>query len=167
MSDESRAELARTMVTQLPRWGSWAVNIRDFVTPYGRLGFRQLAILWAIRHDLIPADELSPTNLAQQQGVRPSVITRALTKLEEGGFLERAMDKHDRRRINIILTEKGREVSVYVEQMYLREIMDSMRDLDDVQIDELTRAVGVLTDIIDDLETRGHEFGPIPDRAAP
>lgn len=158
MSDSRREALASLMVTSLPRWGSWAVNIRDFTTPYGKIGFRQLAILYAVRHNLIPPRELSPTTLAQQQRVRPSVITRALARLEENGFIERTMDLDDRRRIQIRMTEKGHNVSVYVERMYLREIMDSMSDLDDDEIEHMWRAVSRLSDIISDLESKGHNM---------
>lgn len=156
MSEQTRADLARSVMTVLPRFGGWAVNIRDFMTPYGRLGFRQLAILWALRHDLVPPDELSPTTLARQQNVRPSVITRALTRLEEGGLVVREMDLQDRRRIILTLTDKGRDASIYVERMYLREIMNSMSDFDDDTIDEIVRAVANLETVIGRLELTGH-----------
>lgn len=156
MAEQERRDLALKMVTLLPRYGSWAVNIRDVVTPWGKLGFRQLAILWALRHETIPPDELSPTTLARFHRVRPSVVTRALTRLEESGLIEREMDRHDRRRINITLTEAGRAASELVESFYLDQIIDSMGHLDDKEVEEIVRAVAHLEDIIGRLETAGH-----------
>lgn len=155
MADEKRVELARDIVSNMPKFGNWATGIRDFATPYGKLGFRQLAILWAIRYKLIPDDVLSPTTLATQQNVRPSVITRALARLEMGGFLERTMHPQDRRRINLTLTEKGHDVSVYVEHLYLDEIVAALAPYSDADIDHLMRAVSMLDDLAERLLASG------------
>jgi DNA-binding MarR family transcriptional regulator len=156
MADDRQIELARQMITVLPKFGSWTRSIRDFTTPYGKLGFRQLAILWALRYQDIPPDQLSPTSLARFHRVRPSVVTRALARLEEGGFIERTMDLEDRRRINLAITPKGMEVSVYVEQLYLREIIENMDPLDPDEIDELLRSIATLRRVIERLEASGH-----------
>lgn len=155
MTDDRQTDLARQIITVLPQFGTWATAIRDFETPYGKLGFRQLAILWAIRYKQIPDEDLSPTALAKYQNVRPSVITRALTRLEEGGFIERAMDLTDRRRINLTLTPRGRDVSLYVEELYLREITDAMGTLSTCQVDALLHAVNTLGEIAERLLASG------------
>lgn len=159
MADEKRVELARDIVTNLPKFGNWATAIRDFQTPYGKLGYRQLAILWALRFKLVPDDQLSPTTLAHQQDVRPSVITRALARLEEGGFLERTMHPQDRRRINLTLTRKGHDVSVYVEKLYLDEIIRAMDTCSEQEIVELRRAIAILDAIADRLLASGFGDG--------
>lgn len=155
MADDSRGQLARQMLLELPRFGTWTRSIRDFTTPYGKLGFRQLAILWAIRYKTIPEDELSPTSLATFNQVRPSVITRALTRLEEGGFIERTMDLHDRRRINLAITQKGIDVGEYVERLYLDEIANAMDALDEAEIGRLAEAVSCISGIVDRLVASG------------
>jgi DNA-binding MarR family transcriptional regulator len=155
MADERQLELARQIITILPQFGNWATAIRDFETPYGKLGYRQRAILWAIRYELIPEKDLSPGSLARQQNVRPSVITRALARLEEGGFIGRAIDLADRRRITLTMTTKGCDVSRYVEELYLREITDAMGQLNRSQMDNLFRALNTLDEIAERLLSSG------------
>lgn len=165
MTDASRRALARQMAIILPTFGHWASGIRDFETPYGRLGARQVAILWLLRHEDIPADRLSPTRIAEFHHVQPSVVTRALAKLEEGGFIERSMDDLDRRRTHLELTDKGREASEYVEELYVHEMLAGMQALEDQQIASLQQSMGTLEQLATILEERGIEGRFSPDDA--
>lgn len=151
------------MVTTLPGFGHWANGIRDFQTPYGRLGTRQVAILWLLRYEVIPPERLSPTRIAEFHHVQPSVVTRALAKLEEGGFIERSMDGMDRRRTHLEMTDKGREASEFVEELYVREMMAAMHDLDEGQISDLERSMSALGQVVAVLEERGIEGRFIPE----
>lgn len=162
MDDLSRRALARQMVNILPGFGHWANGIRDFRTPYGKLGTRQVAILWILRHDIIPADRLSPTRIAEFHHIQPSVITRALAKLEEGGFIERTLDTIDRRRTRLRITDRGIEASQYVEDLYTREMMAGMRDLTDEQVAVLEQSMEPLAQVVQVLSERGieGEIGP-------
>jgi DNA-binding MarR family transcriptional regulator len=157
MTDEIRKHLAFRMVTSLPKYSNWATTFRDFDTPYGKLGYRQMAILWLIRYENLPKDELTPTRIAAFQNVQPSVVTRALDKLAAGGYITRTHDEEDRRRINIAITDKGREASVYVERLYIDELTSSMAFLNDRQIAELASNVEILDDIVTELEQRRTE----------
>ena len=157
MTDKHREQLALEMVSSLPGFGSWATAFRDFDTPHGKLGFRQMAILWLLRYDLLPKEELTPTRIAAYHHVQPSVITRALDKLASGGYITRTHDDVDRRRIHIALTSKGLDASIFVERLYLDEITATMADLDDDQIADLAHSVRVLGGIIEQLEQRRTE----------
>ena len=86
-SEPERIELARAIVTSLPKFGSWASTSRQFDTPYGRLGYRRISILWVLRHSMLPEKETTASGLAQRYRVQPSVITRALASLEADGFI--------------------------------------------------------------------------------
>lgn len=142
------------MVATLPAFGHWANSFRDFDTPYGRVGFRQLSVLWAIRYRLIPDDDVSPSRLAEFHDVQRSVITRALAKLENAGFVVRKSDPHDKRRAHIEITQRGRRLSEFVEDLYTREMLASMSFLDDNQVAELRRNVETLGRIVSELEDR-------------
>jgi DNA-binding MarR family transcriptional regulator len=152
--DDVRADLAFRIVATLPGYGSWADSFRDFDTPYGKVGYRQLSILWALRFGLLPQHEFSPTRLAAFFRVQPSVATRALAKLESAGFITRAVDASDARVSHIAITEKGRDVSVFVERLFVNDVRDSIAGLTDDQIAELHRSMEILTAVLEDLQAK-------------
>lgn len=154
MANPYRAELAQRMITTLPRFGNWANGIREFETPHGKVGFRQAAILWVIRYHLIPENEITPTRLAAFHRVQPSAITRALAKLESSQLIERTADPTDSRSVRIAITEKGRQVSEFVEALFVNDILDSLSRLTDEHIEELRRSVDLLAQIAGDLERK-------------
>jgi DNA-binding MarR family transcriptional regulator len=82
------------------------------------------------------------------------VATRALAKLEAAGFISRAVDASDGRVSRIAITEKGREVSVYVERLYVDDVLDSISCLTEEQVAELHRSMAVLTTVLDDLQAK-------------
>lgn len=52
---------------------------------------------------------LTPSELASSGGVTRATMTGLLDGLENDGFVERRADRHDRRKITVHLTSKGRE----------------------------------------------------------
>jgi DNA-binding MarR family transcriptional regulator len=152
MTDADRRQLASRMVVVLPRYGLWANGFREVSTPHGRVGYRQFTVLWMLRFDIIAADEVTATRLAEFFDVQPSVMTRALAKLEQAGFIHRTIDPGDRRRSHIEITDTGREVSEYVQDVITQNLLTSMAFLQDGQIAELGRNVELLDQIADDLE---------------
>lgn len=152
MSDESRRELADRMVRDLPRFGRWAFAVRDFETPFGKVGFRQLAILWVLRFRPNPDGEAKPSDFAALLEVKPSVVTRVLAKLALHGFIERRVDPDDGRRFHIQITKSGIDVSKYVEEVFVQELLAGVDHLDDAEIDSLMTHVAMLTEIVGKLE---------------
>lgn len=53
-------------------------------------------------------DPTMVTELAEFLGVTASTMSLNLTRLEAGGYVSRARDPHDRRAMNVRLTERGR-----------------------------------------------------------
>ncbi len=150
--DEERHEVAFAMLTQLPKFGVWAEAIREFATPYGTLGYRQASVLWAIRHGLLLPEELTPTGFATYFRIQPSVVTRALAKLEQSGFIVRSVDAHDTRVSHIATTEAGAAISRYIEQLYIDDLLSTLDDLSDDQLAELKRSLALLDRIADQLD---------------
>jgi DNA-binding MarR family transcriptional regulator len=155
MSDSIRQHLASRMVVVLPKYGLWANGFRDVVTPHGRVGYRQFIVLWMLHYEVLSADEVTATRLASFFDVQPSVMTRALAKLEVAGLIKRTVDIEDRRRSRIVITDTGRETCDYVQDVITRSLLTSMSFLTDEQVIELEKNVEVLDQIVNDLEQQG------------
>lgn len=157
MTDKaSRSELALTMVTTLPRWGSWAAYMSEVDTPYGRIGYRQTSIMWILRKGTLDAKSNHNTSsvIAAEIGVQNSVITRASDHLVELGLIERTTSTEDRRRQLLSLTPKGVQASEYIENLYITSIQDAMSDLDDETLTDLQNSLEVLHGVIKKLSTK-------------
>ncbi len=150
--ETARLSLAHTMLNSLPRFGRWAEMVREFETPYGTIGYRQAGILWVLRFGLLPPEEMTPTGFAHFHRVQPSVVTRALAKLEHGGFIERTTDPDDTRVSRISITPQGTAISVYVEQLYIDDLLAALAPVSDCDIGGLLEAVATLDTIVERLE---------------
>ena len=157
MSDTSRHQLADHIVVSMPRFGYWATSIRDFETPYGKVGYRQLEVLWAIRHGMIDEDPVTPSAITAHFGVQASVVTRILARLEAHEFIDRLHDPEDGRRVSIEITARGLHVSEYVEALYHQEALAALAFLSDDEIERLRAQVDVLDRVATNLlENRKH-----------
>lgn len=152
MSDADRKRLASRMVVVLPRYGLWANGFREVDTPYGRVGYRQFTVLWILRHENDDPNSVTASRLAEFFDVQPSVMTRALAKLESSGFITREVDPTDRRRVHIAITERGKNVSEYIQDVITGDLLDSLASLDNGEVADLERNIEILDRIVDELE---------------
>jgi DNA-binding MarR family transcriptional regulator len=136
--------LARHMVLVLPGFGRWASAIRDFETPYGSAGIRQLEVLYMLRHNLLDPAIPTATALAERFQIQRSVVTRLLAKLESGGYITREPDLRDLRAWRIEITETGRLLSDYVEREYFLEMESALEELSERDLDALEHAMNIL-----------------------
>lgn len=149
-----RIELARAIAASLPKFGDWASTSRQFDTPYGRLGYRRISILWVLRHGLVEPKDATTTGLARLYRLQPSVLTRALASMEHDGLITRQVDPDDSRVHRVAITELGIEVSRYVEDLYIGEVLEAIASMPDETIDPLTESVRQLDVIADELDRR-------------
>lgn len=141
-------DLAARMVHTLPGWGLWAIDVRDFETPYGSIGFRQASILWVLRSSDIGDEDRTPTSLARHFGVQNSAITRAVDKLEVGGYLTREVAFEDRRRHYLVLTQKGMDISVWIEDLFTAPLQQALDEFTPEQLEALAEQVEVLHNLV-------------------
>ena len=155
-----RSELAARMVQTLPSFGQWATAVRDFETPHGKLGYRQAAILYGLRHGLIADGPVSPSMLADYFGVQPSVITRVLVRLDKGGFISRCTDPIDRRGQSVRITDLGTAISVSIEEQFVNGMLDSMAFASDAELTTLRQSLPILIRIAADLDAKRRRSRP-------
>jgi DNA-binding MarR family transcriptional regulator len=149
MADPDRRRLANHMAVMLPKFGHWISNVQEFKTPYGRVGRRQIEVLWALRHDQL--DDPSPSRIAEHFGIQPSVMTRVLARLEGHGLVDRIPDPADGRRSTVRITERGLRTSEFVEALFTQEMLDSMGTLSDAQVDQLRACIAMLDAVAENL----------------
>lgn len=62
-----------------------------------------------LRHlDLLFDGPLSAGQLAERSGLSPAAMTTLIDRLEKKGYVRRARDRHDRRRVFVALTDQAR-----------------------------------------------------------
>jgi MarR family transcriptional regulator for hemolysin len=136
-----REQLAARMAYTLPQFGVWATTIRDFETPYGKIGIRQVEVLYALRKQQLGAGSVSPSQLSEYFHVQPSAITRVLNRLETSGFIERRVDPYDGRAQTIHVTERGEAISVAIEQIFLAQMQEAISVIPDQDLAETYRLI--------------------------
>ena len=98
-----------------------------------------------------------PGDLAQATGVAPSVVSRALTRLEEDGLVVRHKDEADARACHITLTAAGRDQLATISDQYAALLDDALTDLTD---DDVERLPGLLRTLEQALRRAGERAAP-------
>ncbi|GAA2165737.1 MarR family winged helix-turn-helix transcriptional regulator [Pedococcus bigeumensis] len=99
-----------------------------------------------------------PGDLAQATGVAPSVVSRALTRLEEDGLVVRRKDESDARACHIALTPEGRAQLAAITDQYVALLGDALTDLSD---DDVERLPGLLRTLEHALRRAGERTTPL------
>jgi len=73
-------------------------------------GFDFTAEQWGILFSLYKGDGIHQSDLGLRTGKDRHNMTRILNLMEKKGFTRRVPDEHDKRRYNIFLTKKSREI---------------------------------------------------------
>ncbi|MGZ3497321.1 MAG: MarR family winged helix-turn-helix transcriptional regulator [Vulcanimicrobiaceae bacterium] len=90
-----------------------------------------LRVLW-------DEDGLTPREIADRVGVEMPTVTRAVQRMERGGFLSRTAHPDDARSVRIHLTERGRAVWSEVSQLLVRETERALHGIPADQSDAMT-----------------------------
>lgn len=152
-ADDQRLKLANELVITLPSFGRWVSSIWNSETPFGRVSHRQVAVLYYLRRSEFMAGlPATPSNFAELLSVRKSVITRVLASLDAGGFISRVSAPDDARSQLIALTERGYALSVYIEDIFLKEMIGSIEFASDDEAVLLMQVVPLLKRISRSLE---------------
>lgn len=106
------------------------------------------ADFWTMRNIMDKGEDgkIMISELAKKTMVLPSAISRTLKRLEEKGYVERTVNKNDRRNTYVEITDRGREVA--------QEVREIMRDygeavLSKLDEEELSMLISYLNNIYD------------------
>ena len=91
-------------------------------------------------------DRITISELAKKTNVLPSAISRTIRGLEDKGYVERTINKNDRRNTYVEMTDRGIEV--------MQEVKETMHNFGEAVLskldeDELSQLVAYLNNIYD------------------
>ena len=130
MSGTARVDhesMARAMV-MVSRYSSDITELAVQSLGRGDIDNRDIQILLAVH----VGGPVTPTGLAAATGTAPSVVSRALRRLEEAGLVARTRDAGDRRSLLVTVTAKGRRrVTAFADRLaaYFAEGEPLLKDM--------------------------------------
>lgn len=86
---------------------------------------------WRVLVNLAYSDSASVRDIVQRVSMEKSKVSRAVTRMEEAGYLTKAVDGNDRRLLQLELTEKGSDLVrelVPLAQAYQRDLEAKLLD---------------------------------------
>jgi len=91
-------------------------------------------------------------DLAKELGVRAASLTRMMEKLESQGWVERQLDRTDRRRIVVEITATGRELLGGIEDWHKDPVVRALAAMSDEERLQFTQIVDDFLDRVQDPE---------------
>lgn len=89
---------------------------------------------------LLLRDEPScPSELSRSMGVSSVRIAALLKHLEQKGWISRSADEHDERRVNVLLTDAGRELINSRRREAIERVSAALRELGEEDAHEYVR----------------------------
>lgn len=147
MSDSSathdHASERRALATQLVLFHNDYKRWAQALVGRGGLGVSaSVEQIWFLY--LVRTEGLAPSALARRLMVSPTVITGMVDRLESRGWMRREAHPHDRRRIQLVITDEGRALSEHAENVFLDRIAQSFDELDADDLRLLQRSLDIL-----------------------
>ena len=106
------------------------------------------ADFWAMRNIMDKGEDgkITISELAEKTKVLPSAISRTLRGLEDKGYVERTVNKNDRRNTYVEMTDRGKEVTQEVREIMCDYGKAVLSKLDE---NELSQLISYLNNIYD------------------
>jgi len=78
-------------------------------TPVGGLTPSEMMVLWHVMSTTQPGCGIKVSDISNHLNVAPPTVTQQINNLEANGYVQRSMDKEDRRAVRVTLTAKGEQ----------------------------------------------------------
>ncbi len=145
----SRSNDAKLIFSSFTHYRRWINSLIPAIIPDVEVSSQQLNVLYFVR-----TEDASMADIARVLGVAPTVITGLVDRLEARGLIRRESHPSDRRRIQLVLTERGHEISSQVEAAVITAIQQQARTLDVEQREHLHEGLVLLEKLMADLEVK-------------
>ena len=145
----NRSDDAKLIFAAYTHYRRWITSLIPTVIPDVDVSYQQLNVLYYVR-----VEDASMADIARTLGVAPTVITGLVDRLEARGLIRRESHPNDRRRIQLVLTERGHEISTQVEQAVAARIEAQVEQLDAGEQEHLREGLVLLGQLMIDLEAQ-------------
>ncbi len=146
---------AKLIFSSFTHYRRWINSLIPVVIPDVDVSPQQLNVLYYVR-----TENASMADIARVLGVAPTVITGLVDRLEARGLIRRESHPSDRRRIQLVLTERGHEISTQVEAAVTAGIQRQAQTLDAEQQQHLGEGLRLLETLMTDLEAQARYEAP-------
>ena len=102
-------------------------------------------------------DNATQKEIADFLHISPPSVATSLKRMEDSGLVVRIADKKDARRNNLRLTEKGKKLSEYADNMFLKMDEATFSDFTDEEIEILIKFLERMNKNLADIAERGEE----------
>ena len=147
MTVSDRNDDSRLIFSAFMHYRRWHTQLIPSILPEVDISYQQLNVLYLVR-----TGGASMAAMARFLGVAPTVITGLVDRLEARGMIRRDAHPSDRRRIQLLLTEHGNEVSVLVEEAIVAHIERQVQLLDTNDQHHLRVGLELFEQLMIDLE---------------
>lgn len=93
--------------------------------------------------------------LAELEGLNPTMLSRIVRKLDESGLIRRLADPSDLRAARVEITDDGTAVADRVRRQRTQAVSECLERLPEETSDELMRALPALESLAEELHTAG------------
>ncbi len=142
-----RTDDSHLIFSAITHYRRWQTQLIPSIVPDVDISYQQINVLYLVR-----IDNASMADMARMLGVAPTVITGLVDRLEARGLIRREAHPSDRRRIQLVLTERGREVSEQIEEAIASRIEQQVQLLDKTVQLHLREGLEVFERLTIDLE---------------
>lgn len=124
----ARVDDSHLIFSAITHYRRWQTQLIPSIVPDIEISYQQLNVLYLVR-----TENTSMADMARYLGVAPTVITGLVDRLEARGLIRRDAHPSDRRRIQLVLTERGNQVSTQVEKAIASRIERQVQLLDETE----------------------------------
>ncbi len=117
---------------------------------YGNVSLHQFRIL-----DMVWDGGVGPSELARLLGISPPAVTVLLERLENEGMLRRSPGSRDRRRVDLELTERGRELVRKVNARRRALVNKVLEGMEGSELESMGRGLAAFRDSYRRLRRKG------------
>ncbi len=112
---------------------------------------------WAVLMFLWAEDGLTQTALSRQVAIEDATMVRTIDRMERDGLVRRVRNPHDRRQLNIFLTDKGRSLRDVLVPCALAVNATTVQDFTDAEQHQLQAFLHRMTAALADAPGTHHE----------